>query len=201
MTKGKSRRARKPRIDPVAKVALTVTTPEQARHGLALADISNHTDADQREMVRLRAAEPDRDTREHKSDKARQTVRKLTRVEKLRNAGVITPEQALACEWYGERFELAFDSGQGTTANYGGVGGRGGAGWDHSARSSAQAEARADVVYAELAIPKHLLELFQFVVVGAWNATPRLTKEDKLRFSLAAHRLHGQVAHLLMVAA
>jgi hypothetical protein len=194
MGKPRSRRARQPRIAPLEKLALSITTPEQARHGLKAVDIANHTDEDQREMVRLRAAEPDR-----KSDKARQTVRKLTRVELLTKAGVITPDQALACEWYLTAHELGYQT-VGCTANYLGAGGGGFGSSDLLARYKAQGEARENYLYARLAIPAHLIGLFDRVVIGPLDIRT-LTKEDRLRFSLAAFLLHGQIGHMLMIAA
>jgi hypothetical protein len=200
MPKRNSRRIRKLREDPVSKLAREIGLPPEQHHGLKAVDIANHSEDDQREMVRLRAAEPDRDMPGRKSDKARQTVRKLTRVELLTRAGIITPDQALACEWYGERYQLAFDYGQGTCANYGGVGGSGGLGWDHGARSLAQGEARKDLEYARLALPDWLLGEFERVVIGPMDIRT-LTKEGRSRFSLAAFRLHGQIGHLLAMAA
>jgi hypothetical protein len=180
-----SRRIRKLREDPTVKLALSITTPEQARHGIREVDVANHSDADQRASVR---------------SKETRTIRKLTRVELLTRAGIITPDQALACEWYGDRYQLAFDYGQGTCANYSGAGGSGGLGWDHGARSVAQGEARGDLEYARQAIPGWLLTDFERVVIGPMDIRT-LTKEGRLRFSLAAFKLHGQIGHMLAIAA
>jgi hypothetical protein len=194
MGKPRSRRARQPRIAPLEKLALSITTPEQARHGLKAVDIANHTDEDQREMVRLRAAEPDR-----KSDKARQTVRKLTRVEKLRKAGIITVEQFDACEWYAAAYELGFST-VGCTANYEptvcGISSN-----DLLARYKAQSEARKDYYYARQAIPDNLLWLFEAVVLETGDPPVNLNRPNRIRFSMAAYLLQGQIGHLLRIAA
>lgn len=180
----KSRRIRRSREDPVVKLALTITTPEQARHGIREVDVANYSEADQRASVR---------------SKETRTIRKLTRVELLAKAGIITPEQALACEWYSAAHELGYQT-VGCTANYTGAGG-GGFGSSHLlSRYKAQAEARANYYYAKQAIPEHLLGIFERVVLGPMDIRT-LTKEGRLRFSLAAFLLHGQIGHLLLVAA
>lgn len=180
-----SRRIRKSREGPVVKLAKAIGLPPEQHANLVIRDVANYSEADQRASVRSGETK---------------TVRKLTRVELLTKAGVITPDQALACEWYGARHELAFNFGQGTCANYSGAGGSGGLGWDHGSRSIAQAEARADLEYARQVIPDWLLADFERVVIGPMDIRT-LTKEGRLRFSLAAFRLHGQIGHLLLIAA
>jgi hypothetical protein len=132
--------------------------------------------------------------------KRTETVRKLTRVELLHKAGIITSEQVAACEWYGDQYQHAFDYGQGTCANYGGVGGRGGLGWDLGSRTIAQSEARKNIAYARLAIPEHLLSIFEKVVIGPLDIRT-LTKESRIAFSRAALMLNLQIGHLLAVVA
>lgn len=180
-----SRRLRKKREDPVTKLARSILPAEQIAHGgLVIRDIANHTDADQRKMVR--------------SGETR-TVRKLTRVERLTRAGVINADQALACEWYSNAYELGFQT-VGCTANYMGAGGGGFGSSDLFARYKAQGEARANYHYARQAIPRHLLGIFEHIVLGV-GSHPTLSKQDKLRFSLAAFLLHGQIGHMLEMAA
>lgn len=158
----------------------------QIRQGnIAIRDIANRTDADQRKMVRSGETK---------------TVRRLTRVELMVKAGVIGADQAGACEWYVTAHELGFGT-VGCTANYGGAGG-GGFGAGHLlARYKAQAEARENYYYARQAIPGHLISLFEGVVLGAGRPPHMMSKADRTRFSLAAFLLHGQIGHMLVVAA
>ena len=179
------RRARKARTTTLEKLALTITTPEQARHGLREVDVANRTDADVKDAASL---------------KRLRTIRKLTRVELLVQAGVISPDQALACEWYAAAYELGFQT-VGCTANYGGAGGGGFGASDLLARHKVQADARADYYYARQAIPDHLLWLFEAVVLNTGEPPANLNRPNRLRFSLAAHLLHGQIGHVLAVAA
>jgi hypothetical protein len=183
-TRSKSRRIRKQRVPKLEKLALSITTPEQARHGLLEVDVANHSDADVKDADSL---------------KRLRTVRKLTRVELLTRAGVITSDQALACEWYLSNYELGYQT-VGCTANYLGAGGGGFGASDLLSRYKAQAEARENYSYAKQAIPGHLLGLFDRVVLGPLDIRT-LTKEERLRFSLAAFLLHGQIGHLLAIAA
>jgi len=181
-----SRRLRKTREDPTAKLARTILPPEQAnRGGLAIRDVANHTDADQR--ISVRSGET-------------KTIRRLTRIELLVKAHVINAEQAAACGWYSDRYELGFQT-TGCTANYGGAGGGGFGSNDLLARYKAQGEAREDYYYARQAIPQHLLQTFEGIVLGTGRPPHMMPKADKLRFSLAAFLLHQQIGHMLLVAA
>jgi hypothetical protein len=175
----------KPRKDPLTKLARTILPDAQVeRGGLVMRDIANHSDSDQRRMVRSGETK---------------TVRKLTRVELLTRAGIITSDQASACEWYAEAHELGYGT-VGCTANYGGAGGGGFGSSDLLARYRAQQEARENFSYARLAIPAHLVGLFDRVVIGPMDIRT-LTKDDRLAFGLAAYLLHGQIGHLLAIAA
>jgi hypothetical protein len=172
-----SRRIRKQRVPKLEKLALSITTPEQARHGLREVDVANFSDADVKDADSL---------------KRLKTVRKLTRIELLARSGLLTQEQALVCGWYAERHEAGFQT-IGCTANYAGAGGGSIGSSDLLARYKDQAEARADYQYARQAIPQHLLSVFEDVVIG--NA--RMPQgNDRLRFNLAVLRLYEQVGHM-----
>lgn len=181
----RAKRRTKKRVDPVVKLARTILPGEQATNGdLAIRDVANHSDEDQRASVR--------------SGETR-TVRRRTRVEMLTLAGIISPDQALACEWYLNCHELGYQT-VGCTANYCGAGGGGFGSSDLLARYKAQAEARENFQYAKLVIPHHLRGLFDRIVIGPMDIRT-ITNEDRLRFSLAAFLLHGQIGHMLLVAA
>lgn len=185
----KTRRLRKNRTDPTEKLARTILPAEQAIAGdLAIRDVANHSDEDQRASVRSGETK---------------TVRRLTRVERLTRAHVISNDQAIACEWYSAAYELGFQT-VGCTANYGGAGGGAFGSQDLFSRYKAQGEARANYFYARQAIPDHLLGLFEAIVLHGGNEPGRwfmIGKEDKTRFSLAAFLLHGQIGHMLAIAA
>jgi hypothetical protein len=172
-----SRTGKKPRVDPVVKLALTITTPEQVRHGIREVDVANHSEADQRASVR---------------SKETRTIRKLTRVELLARSGLLTQEQAVVCSWYQERHELGFQT-VGCTSNYAGAGGGSINSSDLLARYKDQAEAREDYQYARQAIPQHLLGIFEGVVLGNGRMPQG---SDRLRFNLAVLRLYQQVGHM-----
>jgi hypothetical protein len=180
------KRSRKLKVDPVLKLAESILPAEQIRNQLyAICGVSNHSDADQRAMVRSGETK---------------TLRRLTRIELMHKAGIINAEQAQACEFYAAAYQLGFQT-IGCTANYGGAGGGGFGSTDLLARYKAQAEARENYHYARLAVPKHLLPSLDAVVLETGHPPHKMRKEEKLRFSLAAFLLHGQVAHLLSVAA
>lgn len=181
----KPRRTKKARLDPVMKLAKALGIPLEQRNGLAIVNVANHSDADQRASVRSGETE---------------TVRRLTRIELLTKAGVITQDQALACGWYANQHEMAFQT-IGCTANYGGAGGGGFGAGDLLARYRAQSEARENYRYARQAIPEHLVGTFECIVLGTGRPPHMMPKADKLRFSLAAFLLHEQIGHMLALAA
>lgn len=183
-SRSKSRRV-KPKTDPVVKLARLILPERQATNGdLAIRDVANHSDADQRASVRSGETK---------------TVRRKTRVELLQLAGIITREQQAACEWYLTAFELGYQT-VGCTGNYTGAGGGGFGSTDLFARYKAQREARENFQYAKQAIPQHLRANFDRVVIGPMDIRT-ITNEDRLRFSLAAFLLLGQIGHMLAVAA
>ena len=93
----------------------------------------------------------------------RETVRKLTRVEKLLRSGVLEKHEAVACEWYAAVHAMAFDT-VGCTANYDvGGGGHPGSG-DLLARYASQGEARADYHLACEYVPSEYRALFEAIV-------------------------------------
>lgn len=176
------RRSRRTKVDPVEKLALSIIPDQQFRGGdFAIRDIANHSEDDQRTMVR---------------SGNKQTIRRRTRVEMMRDSKAINQEQALACEWYAEAYQLGFQT-IGCTANYTGAGGGGFGASDLLARYKAQAEARENYHFARLAIPAHLIPALDSVVLETGRPPQMMSKAEKLRFSLAAWMLHGQVAHLL----
>ncbi len=134
---------------------------------------------------------------------AKQTVRRKTRIERLQEAGIIDKDQAVACQWYADAHELGFVASLGVTANYGATGGGGGTHFDHMAKHEAQRQARLDYEYAREGIPEELRDLFNSVVLGQLgeNEFRAVTRNEVLRIGIAAWRLHGQVSHLIAVAA
>lgn len=187
-----SRTGKRPRMDPAVKLARTggvkggpILPEAQIVAGrLAVRDVANHSDADQRDSLSL---------------KRTQTVRRLTRVELLNRAGIIDSDQQAACEWYLDAYEVGYQT-IGCTANYLGAGGGGFGSSDLLARYKAQAEARENYLYARIAIPYHMRKLFDRIVIGPMDIRT-ITKQERLEFGMAAFLLHGQIGHLLAIAA
>lgn len=152
-----SKTGKKPKVDPADKRASELESPvpcvQLGRGSFVLRDVANHTEADQRVMVR---------------SKMTQTVRRKTRIEKLRDRGVISPEHAKACEWYAEAHEHGYAT-IGCTSNYSGMSGHGFGPKDHFARQRFQVEARADYIWARNGIPSWALPLFERVVLNGAN--------------------------------
>src|SRR5688572_13203913 len=93
---GKAYNRKRNRIDPVVKLALSIVPAAQVSNGsFREVNVANRTEADQRHSVRSR------ETR---------TIRRKTKIEKLRDAGVINAKEALACEWYAQAFACRYDT-------------------------------------------------------------------------------------------
>lgn len=93
----------------------------------------------------------------------KETVRRLTRIEKLARSGVLEPHEASACSWYAERYATALD-GSCRTSNFEGRSG-GGAGVEgHIARSVHVMRALDDYRWARAFIPSVYLEVFEAII-------------------------------------
>lgn len=148
------RRLRKKREDPIVRLALAITTPEQARRGdLRLVDVSNHSDADQRHMVR---------------SGERKTIRRLTHIEKLKNRGVLDDREAAACQWYADAHAARYDT-LGIAAKYGDGGGGGSMNFDHLPKTREQEDAWLLLDYARSCISPPIRGMFDRIVVHQWR--------------------------------
>lgn len=150
-----------------------------------LKDVQNHTDADQRHMVRSSETK---------------TIRRKTRIEKLRDAGVIDRDQAEACDWYLEAHTMGYET-LGIVADYGRSGSGSGGAYSHLARYKAQQEAREDYAFARAGIEPWLISLFERVVLHGDSLNANGGSKVTPQFRLAAWQLHGRIAHMLPIAA
>lgn len=183
MGRGRSRRAKaeEPLLD---KLVRTTLPRGHVVNDYVLTDAPNTTDADQRHAMRSGAV---------------RTIRRKTRIEKLVTRKVITPEQAKACQWYADMYETGYQTGQGTTANYGGEGGQGNArGHDHMARNVAQYRARQDWLWAREAITPGFVRAFDDIVLnGASIGEVNDHRDAPLAFKLCAQSLLARVSERL----
>jgi hypothetical protein len=194
MKKSRTHKLRSPEQIAVRRAReIDLPAAQIARGDLRLAPVANWSDADQRHMVRSRE---------------KTTVRRLSRIERLRAAGTIERHEAQACDWYAAQHALGYDT-IGCTTNYGGVRGTDFRSADLFARYRAQAEARANFAFARAALPAHFLPLFEAIVLdgkamadagtGLYEQLGRSQRAARLRaaFRLVANLLHGRIAHML----
>ncbi len=183
-----SRRIKKDRDTAERKVARQIELASPHLSDFTLTDKRHHNNDDTRDTMR---------------SGAKQTLRRLTRIERLVKLEIIDKDQANACQWYSDCHELGFIAQQGVTANYGGAGGGGCTAYDLLARHKAQQEARDNYAFAKSAIPHELVQLFEQTIFGTIgeNEFRAVTRNEQFRIGLAAWRLHGQVSHLIAVAA
>lgn len=94
----------------------------------------------------------------------KETVRRLTRIEKLAASGVLEPHMRLACEYYAECHAIGFDGACRTSNFEGGSGG--GEAIDHLARSKREMMARDDYRWARGFLPSFLVGLFEAIIIN-----------------------------------
>lgn len=166
------RAKRRKREDPTVKIALAITTPEQARRGdLRLVDVSNHSDADQRHMVR---------------SGEKRTVRRRTHIEKLLSRGVLDEDEARACQWYADAHAARYDT-LGVTAKYGEGGAGGYRNYDHGPKTPEQENAWYLLDHARGCIAPPLRPMFERIVIQQW----RVGKVGILLKLAARQLMHG----------
>jgi hypothetical protein len=166
------------------RIARNIVPIEQVRRkDYTLADVANHTDAEQRHMVR---------------SGEKKTIKRKTNIQVMVERGVLTREQGRLCEWYAEQHELGFAT-VGCTANYLGAGGGGFGAMDLLARYAEQANARGNYAFAKAALGP-LAPLFEKVVLTRyglpWGKRHRTSLLHRT-FDLAVRRLDEAVGHLV----
>lgn len=162
-----------------AALARTADMPERQieRGGYVITETKVANEADYRDRIR---------------SKQTFTVRKLTRIEKLKNRGVLDEREALACEWYAKAHAARYDT-QGITANYGEAFSGGNTSFDHLPKTKLQWDALAHYDLAREAIPAPTRTMFERIVIHG-----RPLGKLALTFRMAARRLlnyiEGKVA-------
>lgn len=174
----RSRRLRKARENPVVKLALTIVPGEQARRGdLRLADVSNHSDEDQRHMVR---------------SGERRTIRRQSHIEQLRHKLDLEDREAAACQWYADTHAARYET-LGIIGNYGEGSKSGAANFDHLPKNDVQSTAADQFDFARSAICPTLRPMFERVVIHGWDVSPGITMLFRLAARQVMHRIEGMV--------
>jgi hypothetical protein len=146
----RAKRSTKLRASKTERIAGRFMPDIQARRGnLVLVAVSNHSDEDQRHMVR---------------SGERVTVRRKCKIEELYDRKVIDQREMAALKWYADAHELRYGT-SGITANYGGVGGGGRVNYDHLAKNVQQAQAALNFEYARAGIQPQFRGLLDRVVL------------------------------------
>ena len=144
-----SKRLRKQRVPEDARIARLLELPMHRPGEFEAIDISNHTDGDQRKMVR---------------SGERRTIRRKPKLSELVVRKVLSPREAAACEWYAKMHSLRYDT-TGITANLGGVSGRSNVNFDHLPKTREQWQAYQDFEHARAGINPMILPMFERVVL------------------------------------
>ena len=172
------KRSRRIKANTAERIAARIVPQAQvARQDYAVVDVANHSDSDQRHMVR---------------SGEKKTIRRLTRIEKLERRKVLSPREAQACEWYARAHAARYDM-VGVTSRYGEGCGGGKTNFDHLPKSREQWDALDHYDNARAAIPAMLLPMFERIVIEG-----RPLGKLALSFRLAAQKLlaaiEGKVA-------
>ena len=183
-----SRRLRKTREDPTAKLARTILPPEQANRGdLRLIDVANHSDDDQRDMARGLTW----DSHGKVKTGERKTVRRQSKIDELRIRGLLDDDEAKACEWYHRAHALRYDT-LGVTAKYGDGGGGSKKNYDHLPKTRDQEDAWRNFEFAREGISPPIRPMFERIVLHNWPVG-KLGILFKLAARQLMHRIEGRV--------
>ena len=164
---------KKIRVDEATRIARALLPITQAERGAFRAvDVANHSDADQRHMVR---------------SGEKRTIRRLTPIERLRIRWGLDQHEAAACQWYADAFEARYGT-LGTTAKYGDQRG-GSADFDHLPKTFDQGIASDQLGYARAGISPNLRPMFERVVVHGFD----MDRGAALLFRLAARQLMHRI--------
>ena len=168
----------KAKADPATALAYaTVPAIQVANDRFEICDVSNHSDGDQRHMVR---------------SGQRKTVRRTTKIDQLHKRGIIDRREALACEWYASAHACRYDT-VGITARYGESSGGGCTNFDHLPKGRDQEMAYLHFSFARQAISPMVLPMFERVVLQG-----RPLGKLAITFRMAARQLlthiEGKVA-------
>jgi hypothetical protein len=170
-----TRRLKKTRIDPVVKLAMTIVPEQQARRGdLKVVDVQNHTEADQRRMVR---SGEDR------------TVRRQTHVERIAARLSLDPRETAACQWFADAHAARYDT-LGTTGSYGESSRSGRTNFDHLPSTIEQDRAGNEFQMARDGIVPLLRPMFERVVLHGYDL---LDIGAERLFRLAARQLTNTI--------
>ena len=162
----KTYKVRKASEDPVSKLERAIVPEVQAGRGLYLV-----VDA------------PTFAGEENKAGSKARTLRKLTRIEKLVRAGIISPRLGDACEWYVTRYAARYDV-LGITAKYGEQAGGGSKNYCHGPKTPEQLSAYLDYEFARAGISPMYRPMFDRVVIDG-----RPLGRLKITFRQAAQQL------------
>ncbi len=173
-----TRRRLKTKPPKAARQARLIGVPDAqiASGAFVLCDVQNFSEADQRHSVRSRQT---------------LTVRRMAKVHVLLARKVITPREAAACDWYASTHSARYDT-TGTTANYGGAGGRSSTNYDHLPKTKSQQEAFDLFSEARAGIHPKLVGLFERVVLYH-RPLGRLTRTFRLAIAQLVERIEGKV--------
>lgn len=174
----KSRRARKPRIDPVAKVALSIGVPKEqlANDNFERVDVQNWTEGDQRRTVR---------------SGERQTIRRMPKVAELHRRGIIDKQELAACEWYVTQHE--FERQRIRIAQWDSEGGcASDKAFGHWAPGRILEPGQSEFEFARAGINRFLLPMFERVVLHH-RPLGRLTRSFRLAIHQLIERIEGRV--------
>ena len=174
----RTNKIRRANADPVVKLARTIVNAEQVAHGdWAIRDIANHSDADQRSMVR---------------SGEKRTIRKKTKIEKLVTAKVLSAREGAACEWYADAHAMRYDT-TGITAKYGDSAGGGKTNFDHLPKTREQEDAFRNFEFARAGISPMILPMFERVVLHG-RPLGRLALTFRHAARQLLERIEGKVA-------
>lgn len=178
-----SRKLRRTRVDEGTKIARSLGTVgfpsiQAERGGFQVVDVANHSDADQRHMVR---------------SGEKRTVRKRTHIEKLALRLSLDQREAAACQWYADAHAQRYDT-LGITSAYGEQSRASKTNFDHLPNTLEQDMAAEQFGTAREAISPPLRLMFDRIILQGWHVGQSTEFLFRLAVGQLMHCIEGFVA-------
>ena len=174
-----SRKLRRNRVDEATRIARLILPEAQVVRGeFKVVDVANHSDADQRHMVR---------------SGEKRTIRKRTHIEKLATRLHLDERETAACQWYADIHAARYDT-LGVTASYGDASRSSKTNFDHLPSTSEQDEAGEQFSAAREAISPPLRLMFDRIILQGWHVGDQTEFLFRLAVRQLMHCIEGFVA-------
>ncbi len=172
-----SKRLKRSRVPEAVRIARQILPAAQAEHDFKAVDVANHSEADQRHMVR---------------SGEKRTIRRRTHIERLGHRIGLEDREIAACQWYADAHSARYDT-LGLTASYGDSSRSSKTNFDHLPATAEQDMAGDQFNEAREAISPPLRLMFDRVILHGFDVGTDTVFMFRLAVRQVMHRIEGWV--------